>query len=64
VAVVAFGDSVRARAVSAGGQSGDPSSPHFADQIERYATGDLRTVRFYRPDVDAVAEETYRPGGR
>src|SRR5581483_12084140 len=29
VAVVEFGDKVRARAVTAGGESGDPSSPHF-----------------------------------
>ncbi len=64
VAVVAFGDSLRARAISAGGQSGHPDSPHFDDQIERYATGDLRAVRFYRSDVEAVAEETYRPGAR
>src|SRR6185312_7783887 len=29
VAVVEFGDSVRARAITAGGESGDPASPHF-----------------------------------
>ena len=38
VAVVEFGDSVRARAVTAGGESGDPSSKHFNDQATRYAT--------------------------
>ncbi|HEX3866158.1 MAG TPA: penicillin acylase family protein, partial [Gemmatimonadaceae bacterium] len=32
VAVIEFGDSVRARAVTAGGESGDPSSKHFADE--------------------------------
>ena len=48
VAVVEFGDSVRARAVTAGGESGDPKSPHFNDQAARYATGDLREVYFYR----------------
>src|SRR6267378_2121620 len=32
VAVVEFGDSVRARAVTAGGESGNPSSPHFNDE--------------------------------
>src|SRR5207249_4942564 len=36
VAGVEFGDRVRARAVTAGGQSGDPSSPHFGGQAERY----------------------------
>ena len=64
VAVVEFGDRVTARAITAGGQSGDPSSPHFNDQAERYASGDLRPVYFYRDDVDAAAEETYRPGQR
>jgi acyl-homoserine-lactone acylase len=35
VAVVEFGDSVRAKAVTAGGESGDPASPHFDDQAQR-----------------------------
>ena len=47
VAVVEFGDSVRARAVTAGGESGHPESPHFNDQAPAYATGDLREVYFY-----------------
>ncbi len=64
VAVVEFGPRVKAKAVSAGGQSGDPLSPHFADQIERYITGNLRDVWFYRAEVEAHAEKTYRPGGR
>jgi acyl-homoserine-lactone acylase len=62
VAVVEFGDQVHAKAVSAGGESGDPASKHFGDQAERYATGNLRDVYFYRPDVEAHAERTYHPG--
>ncbi|NNF25817.1 MAG: acylase, partial [Gemmatimonadetes bacterium] len=62
VAVVEFGDSLRARAITAGGQSGDPSSPHFDDQAERYASGDLRPVYFYRSDVEAHAQRQYAPG--
>ncbi len=62
VAVVEFGERVRARAVSAGGESGDPASKHFNDQAQRYATGDLREVFFYRPDVEKNAERTYKPG--
>jgi acyl-homoserine-lactone acylase len=62
VAVVEFGDRVRARAVSAGGESGDPKSKHFGDQAERYATGNLRDVYFYKPDVDAHKERSYHPG--
>ena len=64
VAVVEFGDSVRARAVTAGGESGNPASPHFNDQAARYATGDLRPVYFYPADVAAHARRTYRPGER
>jgi acyl-homoserine lactone acylase PvdQ len=62
VAVVEFGPRVRARAVSAGGQSGDPSSPHFADQATRYATGNLREVYFYPEQLKGHVEREYRPG--
>ncbi len=63
VAVVEFGDQVKARAVTAGGQSGDPKSPHFGDQAGRYSTGDLREVYFYRLQVEAHKEKQYHPGG-
>lgn len=62
VAVVQFGDKVRARAISAGGESGDPASPHFNDQAPRYAIGNLRDVYFYPEDVKKHAVRTYRPG--
>jgi acyl-homoserine lactone acylase PvdQ len=63
VAVVEFGDRVRAVAVTAGGESGDPASPHFNDQAQLYADGDLRPVYFYPEDIAANAERTYKPGG-
>ncbi|MBX6365221.1 MAG: penicillin acylase family protein [Gemmatimonadetes bacterium] len=62
VAVVEFGDSVRARAVTAGGENGDPASPHFNDQAERYATGNLRVVYFYPSQLEGHTERTYHPG--
>jgi acyl-homoserine-lactone acylase len=62
VAVVEFGDSVRARAVTAGGESGDPKSKHFNDQAERYSRGDLRDVYFYRDQLKGHTEREYRPG--
>ena len=62
VAVVEFGDQVRARAVTAGGLDSDPSSPHFNDQAELYATGDLREVYYYRADVEDHMEREYQPG--
>ena len=62
VAVVEFGDSVRARAVTAGGESGHPSSKHFTDQVTRYATGALRDVYFYRSQLKGHIEREYKPG--
>ena len=62
VAVVEFGDKVRAKSMLAGGQSGDPSSPHFDDQAQRYADVQFKDVAFYRGDVEARAERTYHPG--
>jgi len=64
VAVVEFGDSVRAKAVTAGGESGHPSSPHFNDEAKRYSTGDLRDVYFYRAQLTGHAEREYHPGER
>ena len=63
VAVVEFGDSVKARAVTAGGESGDPKSPHFNDQAERYATGNLRDVYFYPNQLKPHIARQYNPGG-
>ncbi|HEU0177466.1 MAG TPA: acylase [Blastocatellia bacterium] len=62
VAVVEFGKTVRAKAVTAGGESGNPSSPHFNDQAKRYSTGDLRDVYFYRPQLKGHTEREYHPG--
>jgi acyl-homoserine-lactone acylase len=63
VAVVEFGPRVRARAVTAGGESGDPASSHFDDQAERYASGDFREVYFYPDQLVGHSERTYHPGG-
>jgi len=62
VAVVEFGPKVRAVAVSAGGESGHPGSPHFNDQAQRYAAGDLREVYFYPEQLAGHTERSYRPG--
>ena len=62
VAVVEFGDSVRARAVSAGGESGDPASKHFNDGAQNYATGNLREVYFYKNQLKGHTERVYHPG--
>ena len=62
VAVVEFGKRVRARAITAGGQSGLVGSPHFNDQAQRYSTGDLREVDFHPDQTRAHTEPTYRLG--
>jgi len=64
VAVVEFGDKVRAKSLLAGGESGHPSSPHFDDQAQRYADGQFKEVAFYKEDVLARAEAQYHPGER
>jgi acyl-homoserine-lactone acylase len=62
VAIVEFGPRVRARAVTAGGESGHPNSPHFADEAQRYASGNLRDVYFYPEQLKDHTERVYRPG--
>jgi acyl-homoserine lactone acylase PvdQ len=62
VAVVEFGEQVRARAVTAGGESGHPVSPHFNDEAQRYATGNLREVYFYPAQLQSHTEKQYHPG--
>jgi acyl-homoserine-lactone acylase len=62
VAVVEFGDKVRARAITAGGESGHPDFPHFNDEAERYTTGNLRTVYFWPEQLKGHIERVYHPG--
>jgi acyl-homoserine-lactone acylase len=62
VAIVEFGDRVRAIAVTAGGESGHPDSPHFNDEATRYASGDLREVYFYPQQLTGHTQRSYRPG--
>ncbi|MGO9636270.1 MAG: penicillin acylase family protein [Steroidobacteraceae bacterium] len=62
VAAVEFGPKVRAKAIMTGGESGDPSSPHFADQAAMYSEGRFRDVLFWPQDVLAHAERRYHPG--
>jgi acyl-homoserine-lactone acylase len=60
VAVVEFGPTIRAWAISAGGESGDPASPHFTDQARRYTTGDLRPILLDAQDLAGL--KSYHPG--
>jgi acyl-homoserine-lactone acylase len=63
VAVVEFTrNGPRARAVTAGGESGHPESPHFDDEAVRYATGNLRDVFFTSAQLKGHTERVYHPG--
>jgi len=64
VAVVEFGEKVRAKSVLAGGQQADPNSPHFFDQGQRYADAQFKEVAFYREDVEKRKVTSYQPGKR
>ena len=62
VCAVEFGKKIKAKSLLAGGQSGDPKSPHFNDQALMYTQGKFKDVRFYKDDVLKNAERTYHPG--
>jgi acyl-homoserine lactone acylase PvdQ len=62
VAVVEFGDQVRAKGITAGGESGHSDSKHFDDEAGRYASGNLREIYFYPGQLVGHTERTYHPG--
>ncbi|MFZ0549281.1 MAG: penicillin acylase family protein [Steroidobacteraceae bacterium] len=62
VAVVEFGPKVRAWAITAGGESGNPGSPHFDDEATHYAMGALRPVYYYKSQLQGHIERQYHPG--
>ena len=62
VCAVEFGKRIKAKSLLAGGQSGDPTTPHFDDQLEMYTKGKFKDVLFYKEDVMKSAERTYHPG--
>jgi acyl-homoserine-lactone acylase len=62
IAVVDFGPRVRAVGITCGGESGDPKSPNFDDEAQRYASGNLREIYFYPDQLKGHIERTYHPG--
>ena len=62
VCAVEFGKKIKARSLLAGGNSGDPSSPHYFDQANMYSQGLFKEVLFYKDDVLKHAEKKYSPG--
>lgn len=62
VAVVEFGERVKAKSILAGGISGNPESSHFSDQALMYSRGEFKDVLFYNEDVEKNIERKYNPG--
>ncbi len=62
VAVVEFGDSIKAKSILAGGINSNPGSVHFDDQALMYTQGLFKDVRFYIEDVKKNSERSYHPG--
>jgi len=61
VCAVEFGKRIKAKSLLAGGQSGNPSSKHFNDQLEMYTKGQFKEVLFYKEDVMKHVERMYHP---
>ncbi len=64
VAAVEFGKKVKAKAVSAGGQSFNRESRNFNDQTDLFLDGQFREVYFYPEDVWKNAARRYHPAER
>jgi acyl-homoserine lactone acylase PvdQ len=62
ICAVEFGQKIKAKSLLAGGESGDPHSKHFNDQLLMYSKGQFKDVLFYKEDVLKQAEKTYHPG--
>jgi acyl-homoserine-lactone acylase len=62
VCAVEFGEKVKAKSILAGGNSGNPNSKHFTDQLEMYTKGQFKDVLFYKEDVLKNMERSYQPG--
>ncbi|HVU57580.1 MAG TPA: penicillin acylase family protein [Puia sp.] len=62
IAAVEFGKKLHARTIVTGGESSNPASPHFSDQIDAYLHGQFKEVFFYKEDVLKNREKSYRPG--
>jgi acyl-homoserine lactone acylase PvdQ len=66
IAVVEFGKRIRAGSLLVFGQSADPASAHFVDQVPLYSGQRFKQVHYYRDDVrrHAKVEAAFRAGPR
>lgn len=61
VAVVEFGEKIRAKSIVAGGQSFQPDSKNFNDQAMMFLQGKFKEVNFYKEDVLKNSARSYKP---
>ena len=61
IAAVEFGPKIKAYSLLAGGENGNPNSPHFFDQGKMYAEGKFKDIYFYKSDVLKHAVVSYHP---
>jgi len=62
VAVVEFGNKVKAKSLLAGGNSGNPKNKFFSSEALPYTKGQFKEVHYYKKDVLAHKESAYHPG--
>lgn len=62
IAAVEFGKKLKAKTIMTGGESFDPTSPHFMDQAEGFIEGKFKEISFYKEDVKKHQQREYRPG--
>lgn len=61
VFAVEFSKPVRAKSILAYSESGDPESPHYADQTQLFADHGWKDVWFYENEIAANTERSYHP---
>ena len=62
VAIISFGNKLKAKSILTGGSSSNPTSTHFVDQAKGYINHEFKTVNFYRDQVLKNKEISYHPG--
>ena len=62
VAAVEFGEKIKARSIVTAGQSFQPGSKNFKDQLPLFLEGKFKDVLFYKEDVLKNAAREYHPG--
>ncbi|GAB4407077.1 MAG: acylase [Microscillaceae bacterium] len=58
VGVIAFGEKIQARVLLSYGNTSQPDSPHYGDQLELFSKKELREAWFYRNQVEKHRQKT------